>query len=173
MWLCSYWPSLEGPGCPPNKTVISDLLIHLLNCQAASKRLEWHMEIASSAQSRNFKRHILSFRGFRPIQCTSIKQGGMTAPALELLVGHADSQMDFLTAVGEIHPAGGSLHLFLVVTVCHTEINGRQRWPSVAAAGSRRKPRLRAQPRSAPRWHNICEFMCGHKRTQRRGREEY
>lgn len=81
------------------------------------------------------------------------------APALELLVGHPDNRMDFLTVVGEIHLAGGSLHLLLVLIICHAEINWRQRWPSVAAAGSRSKPRLRAQPR----WHNICEFMCGHK----------
>lgn len=84
--------------------------------------------------------------GFRPIQDTSIKQGGTAPPALEVLVGHAGSRADFLTAVGEIHPAGGRLHLFLVVMVCHAEINWRQRWPLVAAAGSRRTPRLRAQP---------------------------
>lgn len=117
------------------------------------------MEIASSAQGRNLKRHIPSFRGFRPIQDTSIKQGRTVAPALEALVGHADSRTDFLTAVGEIHPAGGSLHLLLVVIIWHAEINLRQRWPSVAAADSQRKLRLRAQPR----WHNICGFMCGHK----------
>lgn len=121
------------------------------------------MEIASSAQSRNLKRHILSFRGFRPLQHSSIKQGGTTALALEVLLGHADNGMDFLTAAGEIHPAGGSLRLLFVGIICHAEIDGRQRWPWVAAAGSPRKPGLRAQPRSAPRWHNSCEFMCGHK----------
>lgn len=44
------------------------------------------MEIASSAQSQNLKRPFSSFRGFRPIQQTGIKQGGTTAPALEVLL---------------------------------------------------------------------------------------
>lgn len=43
------------------------------------------MEIASSAQSRNLKRHIPSFRGFIPSP-TSVKQERITAPALDVLV---------------------------------------------------------------------------------------